>query len=46
MYYLASFSTHMLGMMWMTYFFRYRRLGFLPVIAVGSGYFFAFEAIN
>ena len=45
-YYLATVSTHMLSMMYMTYFFRYRRLGFMPVVAVGGAYFYAFEQIN
>ena len=45
-YYLATFSTHMLGFMYMTYFFRYRRLGLVPVVAVGAAYYYAFDTVN
>ena len=32
--------------MYMSYFFRYRRLGFLPTIAVASAYYVVFENDN
>ena len=45
-FYLATIGTHLLGFMYMTYFFRYRRLGFLPVVGVSAAYYYAFENVN
>ena len=45
-FYLAAASTHMLGLMYLSFFFRYRRVGFVPSVAIGSAYYWAFENIN
>ena len=38
--------THFTGLAYMSYFFRFRRLNKLQVLAVGTGYFYAFNFIN
>ena len=37
---------HVTGFMYMSYFFRYRRVGFLPVLAISTAYYCAFESVN
>lgn len=32
--------------MYMSYFFRYRRIGFIPVVAVAGVYTYAFNSVN
>jgi len=46
LFYLAATAVHVTGFMYMSYFFRYRRVGFLPVLALSTAYFNAFESIN
>ena len=46
MFYLTASATHILGFMYMSFFFRYRRITFLPTLAIGSAYYCAFGNIN
>jgi len=32
--------------MYMSFFFRYRRLSFAPVVAIASAYYCAFDSVN
>ena len=45
-FYLAASATHVLGFMWLSYNFRYRRMGPLPTLAVGTAYYIFFENVN
>ena len=45
-FYLAAGASHIVGMMYLSYFFRYRRVGFAPMLAIGSAYYWAFENFN
>jgi hypothetical protein len=45
-FYLAAGATHMLGMMYLSFFFRYRRLSLPTSLVIGSAYYCAFENIN
>ena len=45
-FYAATTAAHTLGFMYMAYFFRFRRVGLLPVFAISSGYYYAFTKIN
>jgi hypothetical protein len=45
-FYLAAGSFHTLGFMYMSYFFRYRRLGIVPTLGVASAYYILFENVN
>ena len=45
-FYLAATAIHVTGFMYLSYFFRYRRVGFLPVLAISTAYYSAFESIN
>ena len=45
-FYLAAGAIHTIGFMYMSYFFRYRRLNLLPTVAVASVYFILFENVN
>ena len=45
-FYLAAGSFHTLSFMYMSYFFRYRRLGILSTVGVASAYFIVFENVN
>lgn len=45
-FYMAASATHILGFMYLSFFFRYRRVGFLPVAAIATAYYSAFESVN
>ena len=45
-YYGATSLVHITALSYLSFFFRYRRLGRLPVLAIGSAYYCAFENIN
>ena len=45
-FYLAATTTHLLGFMYMSYFFRFRRVGAAPVLAIASAYYCAFDSVN
>ena len=45
-FYLAASLSHVLVLAYMSYLLRYRRLGKLQTLAVGSGYYYGFGLIN
>ena len=45
-YFGSATATHFSILAYMSYFFRFRRLNKLQVLAVGTGYFYAFNSIN
>ncbi len=45
-FYLSAIAFHGLAFMYMSYFFRYRRVGFLPVVAISVAYTSVFENVN
>ena len=45
-FYLTATAVHVTGFMYLSYFFRYRRVGFLPVLAISTAYYTAFENLN
>ena len=45
-YYLFTTSLHTVGFMYMSYFFRHRRLTLAPVLAISSAYYFFFTKSN
>ena len=45
-YFLATSVFHTLGFMYLSYFFRFRRVGLLPVAGISCAYYYAFTKIN
>ena len=45
-FYLTATAVHLTGFMYLSYFFRYRRIGFLPILAISTAYYTAFENVN
>ena len=45
-FYAAATATHLAGFMYLSFFFRYRRLSAGPVLAIASAYYVAFDNIN
>ena len=45
-FYLTATAVHVTGFMYLSYFFRYRRVGFLPILAISTAYYTAFENLN
>jgi len=45
-YYLAATAVHTVLFAYMSFFFRYRRIGALPTIFIAGGYTAAFTTIN
>jgi len=45
-FYLAATLTHVTGFMYLSYFFRYRRLSAAPVLLVACAYSSAFNSVN
>lgn len=45
-FYMSTAAVHMTGFAYMSYFFRYRRVGILPIFAIASAYYCAFESVN
>lgn len=45
-FYLTAIGLHGTAFMYMSYFFRYRRVGALPVVAIAGAYTFVFENVN
>jgi hypothetical protein len=45
-FYLAATVTHVTGFMYLSYFFRYRRLSAAPVLAIACAYSCAFDNVN
>jgi hypothetical protein len=45
-FYAAATFTHIIGFMYMSYFFRYRRLSMGPVLALSAAYYLAFDNVN
>ena len=43
---LATTAAHTIGFMYLAYFFRFRRVGLVPVFAISCAYYFAFAKIN
>ena len=46
LYYAAATVINSACLMYMSYFFRYRRVGPLPILAVGSAFFLVFDNTN
>ena len=45
-FYAATTLTHVTALSYLSFFFRFRRLGKVPVLAIGTAYYCAFENIN
>ena len=45
-FYLAASAVNVLALMYMSFFFRCRRVGFVPTLAIGSAFYWAFENSN
>lgn len=45
-FFLATSAFHTLGFMYLSYFFRFRRVGLLPVAGISCAYYYAFTKIN
>lgn len=45
-YYLSLTGFHTLGFAYLTYFFRYRRVTFLPTLLISSAYYYFFTHVN
>ena len=45
-YYLSLTGLHTIGFMYMTYFFRYRRVTLLPTLLISSAYYYFFTKVN
>ena len=45
-YFLSLTAFHTLGFMYLTYFFRYRRVTLLPTLLISSGYYYFFTKVN
>ena len=45
-YLVATSAFHTMSFMYMAYFFRFRRVGLLPVLGVSCAYYYAFTKIN
>ena len=43
---MATTLVHCTGFAFMSFFFRYRRLGLAPTLLISAGYYNAFETIN
>ena len=46
LFYLTASAFHGLAFMYLSYFFRFRRMGPLPILAIAYGYHTAFEQVN
>ena len=45
-FYLAASAFHVFGFMFLSYHFRYRRMGLLPTLGVATFYYIVFENAN
>ncbi len=45
-FYLAASAVNIVGLMYLSFFFRCRRIGFAPTVAIGSAFYWAFENTN
>ena len=45
-FYFATSAFHTIAFMYMSYFFRFRRVGLAPALAISCGYYYAFTKIN
>ena len=45
-FYLSACAFHSAAFMYMSFFFRFRRVGFIPVVAVAGVYTKVFETVN
>jgi len=45
-FYIVAPIVHSLGFAWMSFFFRFRRIGVVPTLAIASAYYMAFSTIN
>jgi hypothetical protein len=45
-FYLTASAVHLTGFMYMSYFFRYRRVGIAPIFAIAGVYYSVFETVN
>mmetsp|Transcript_14991 Transcript_14991/g.17867 ORF Transcript_14991/g.17867 Transcript_14991/m.17867 type:complete len:211 (+) Transcript_14991:37-669(+) len=45
-FYLSAAAVHAASFMYMSFFFRYRRVTALPTLAIGSAYYIFFENVN
>lgn len=45
-YYVATSAFHVLGLSYLSFFFRFRRLGAVPTLLAGSAYFYFFQKTN
>lgn len=45
-FYASATMIHALGFAWMSFFFRFRRIGKIPTLAIASAYYMAFQTIN
>ena len=45
-YYTSMTGFHTIGFMYMTYFFRYRRISLMSTLLLSSAYYFFFTKVN
>jgi len=45
-FFLATSAFHTLGFMYLSYFFRFRRVGLLPTFGIACAYYYAFTKVN
>ena len=45
-FYAASSTLHVIGFSSLSFFFRFRRVGLVPTLLIGSGYFYFFQKSN
>ena len=46
LYFATATTFHALAFMYMSYFFRFRRVGAAPIVALAVGYNFVFDSVN
>ncbi len=45
-YYVFTSSLHIIGFSYLSFFFRFRRVGAVPTLLIGSGYYYFFQKSN
>jgi hypothetical protein len=45
-YFAVTTAIHTLGFMYLSYFFRFRRVGLLPTAGIACAYYYAFTKVN
>ena len=46
LYYLSTAVVHSCAFMYLSFFFRYRRVSAIPTLAIGTAYYLLFENVN